>query len=115
MFQILTQLGMVFDMAYPSLVATPLSWLSLINLDIVGLAPFDCMVTRNFYTSLVSHTVLPLLAVGGLLVARAMAKAANKPEVGARCVVGAFFVIFLVCMARSSNTGLLSALPATRF
>ena len=55
MFQILTQLGMVFDMAYPSLVATPLSWLSLINLDIVGLAPFDCLVTgQNFYTSCVT-------------------------------------------------------------
>ena len=97
MFQVLTQLGMVFDLSYPGLVATPLSWLSLINLDLFGLAPIDCIVTgQNFYTSLVSTTVLPLVAVGGLLVARAVAIVAHKPEVGARCVVGAFFVIFLV-------------------
>lgn len=50
-FQILTTIDMVFDMAYPSLVERTLSWLSLVNLDIVGLAPFDCLVPQNFYTS----------------------------------------------------------------
>jgi hypothetical protein len=43
---------MVFNMEYPSVVQAPLSWVSLINLDLVGLAPFDCLVTgQNFYTS----------------------------------------------------------------
>ena len=46
--------------------------------------------------------MLPLLAVGGMMVARTVAKAAHKPDIGARCVVAAFYILFFVCALRAN-------------
>ena len=57
----------------------------MINLDILSLSPLGCMLSYNYYTSLVTHTVLPLLAVGALLLVRTALKASGHPAVGTRC------------------------------
>ena len=58
----------------------------MINLDILSLSPLGCMLSYNYYTSLVTHTVLPLLAVGALLLVRTALKASGHPAIGTRCV-----------------------------
>ena len=90
MAQMVTQLGMVFDISYPDAYKGVLRVISMINLDIVNISPFECLLPYSFYTSLVSHTVLPIAAVAGLLAIRPALKAAGKQEASSRCVTAAF-------------------------
>ena len=97
MFQMLTQLGMVFDIPYPALYDQVLRWAGMINLDVVALLPLACILDDyNFYVSLVSHCTLPLVAVGALLLAKVALKHYGRPETGSHCVTAAFYVIFFV-------------------
>ena len=88
MWQMLTQLSTVFDITFPSLFASLLRWMRLVNLDLVQLSAFECTsFVYNFYASLVAVSVLPLVAVAILLVGQRAFKAAGKEEAGSRCVV----------------------------
>ena len=69
-FQIITQLGSVFAIPYPPVYKRALRWLSVVNFDLVKLAPFECLLPYNFYVSLLSHTILPMVSVALLLLAR---------------------------------------------
>ena len=71
--------------------------------DIVSLSPLECMLSYNYYTSLVTHTVLPLLAVAALLLTKTVSKAIGRPAVGTRCVTAAFYIIFFICATAKSN------------
>ena len=90
MAQMITQLGMVFDVSYPNAYKGVLRVISMINLDIISVSPFECLLPYSFYTSLVSHTVLPLAAVAGLLLARPALKKVGRQEASSRCVTAAF-------------------------
>ena len=80
MAQMITQLGTIFDISYPDAYKGVLRVVSMINLDLVNISPFECILPYSFYTSLVSHTVLPLAAVAGLLGIRPALKAVGKQE-----------------------------------
>lgn len=88
----LTQLELTFNVPYPAAYKEVLRWLGTMNLDLVQLSPIGCMFAYNFYTSLVFHTLLPLAAVGALMVARKVL----KPTVGSRCALCMFCIIFFV-------------------
>ena len=96
MAQMITQLGMVFDISYPDAYEGVLRVISMVNLDVVSVSPFECLLPYSFYTSLVSHTVLPLAAVAGLLLARPALKRAGRQEASSRCVTAAFYVVFFI-------------------
>jgi hypothetical protein len=49
-YQMLTQLGIVFAIAYPPVYTKALRWIGMINLDLVGVSPFECLLPYNFYT-----------------------------------------------------------------
>ena len=96
MAQMITQLGTIFDISYPDAYKGVLRVVSMINLDLVNISPFECLLPYSFYTSLVSHTILPLAAVAGLLAIRPALKKAGKQEASLRCVTAAFYVVFFV-------------------
>ena len=96
MYQVITQLGLVFAINYPPVYKRALRWLQVINLDLIQLSPFECVLSYNFYVSLVSHTVLPMVAVVLLLLVRTALMAAGKKEIAGRCVVAAFYIIFFI-------------------
>jgi hypothetical protein len=96
MAQMITQLGMVFDISYPDAYEGVLRVISMVNLDIVNISPFECLLPYSFYTSLVSHTVLPLAVVAGLLLTRLALKRAGRQEASSRCVTAAFYVVFFI-------------------
>ena len=103
MFQMLSQLGMVFTVTYPPLFKDCLRWMGVINLDVVNMAPFECTLPYSFYSSLVSHTVIPMVAVVALLCGRAVFKAAGRPAIASRCVTAAFYVVFFVLQRLQSS------------
>ena len=76
-----------------------LRWISMINLDLVVLSPFECTFAYNFYTSLISHTVLPLIAVGVILAVRKVLNWAGKPQAAPRCATAGHAI-----RARTSTT-----------
>jgi len=53
MYQMVTQLGPIFTITYPAFYKKGLRWIGMLNLDLVQMAPFECLVTYNFYSSLV--------------------------------------------------------------
>ena len=61
--QVITQLGVTFDVQYPPFFTDLLSYISLVNLSI-GLLPFACVLEwvriNNFYFELLTKTLLPL-------------------------------------------------------
>ena len=98
MAQMITQLGMVFDIAYPDAYKDVLGAFAMINLDIVNISPFECVATftSGFYTTLLSHTLMPLAAVAGLLLLRHKLRKKGKREIASRCVTAAFYIIFFI-------------------
>jgi len=61
--QVITQLGVTFDVQYPPFFTDLLSYISLVNLS-VGLLPFACVLEwvrmNNFYFELLTKTLMPL-------------------------------------------------------
>ena len=68
LYQVLTQLGVTFDIDYPDFYEDLLSIIGSLNLDI-GLLPFACVARINYYLTLLTSTLVPifLVAVFGLL------------------------------------------------
>ena len=59
MYQMVTQLGPIFTITYPAFYKKGLRWIGMLNLDLVQMAPFECLVTYNFYSSLVRVLLSP--------------------------------------------------------
>ena len=62
--QVLTQLGVAFDITYPDFYSQMLSWLGSINLS-VGALPFACLFpsASSYYFELLTKTMLPIIVV----------------------------------------------------
>ena len=93
MFQVLTQFAAVFTVTYPKGYTNILSSLAVINLDVVSMAPVECVTTYNFYSGLLSDTLLPMNVIAVLLIGRKIASKMGKPGIGGRCVIAAFYVV----------------------
>ena len=102
--QMFTQLGVVFTIAYPPFYKSYLRWLNIINLDLIEMMPLSCMLEYNFYTSLVTHTLVPVVFILGLIGAqRLFLHYYSEPrgprslkigiEYGARCITAAFYIV----------------------
>ena len=96
MMQMLTQLGMVFTIEYPQSYQQALRWAGSFNLNLMALAPVECMLVYNFYSSLVVSTMVPLGCVVALLLLRFWFKLKGNLSNSQRCVTAAFYIIFFV-------------------
>ena len=93
MIQVLSQIGVVYSIPFPSLYANLLRWTGLLELNFIDILPLGCVMTVGFHFSLLVRTlVLPAL----LSVALA-AKVARAPAKVADLFNGLnFFVLFLI-------------------
>ena len=119
--QVLTSLGVVFDMPKLPFYDDLMTAFSFLSLDFVNLAPLGCVFPANFHVKLVLRTAVPLgvvLALAGLHAAnewrlrRLAAKC--RPSVAAKArgsrltwlsdhgVTAAFFLIFLIYPSNSA-------------
>ena len=99
MIQVLSQIGVVYSIPFPSLYANLLRWTSLLELNFIDILPLGCVMTVGFHFSLLVRTlVLPAL----LSVALA-AKVARAPAKVADFFNGLnFFVLFLIYPSTSA-------------
>ena len=80
MIQVLSQLGVVYSIPFPSLYSNLLRWTGLLELNFIDILPLGCVMTVGFHFSLLVRTlVLPALLSVALAakVARAPAKVIN--------------------------------------
>jgi hypothetical protein len=99
MVQVLSQLGVVYSIPFPSLYSNLLRWIGLLELNFIDILPLGCVMTVGFHFSLLVRTlVLPAL----LLVALA-AKAVRAPAKVADFFNGLnFLVLFLIYPSTSA-------------
>ena len=99
MIQVLSQIGVVYSIPFPSLYANLLRWTSLLELNFIDILPLGCVMTVGFHFSLLVRTlVLPAL----LSVALA-AKVGRAPAKVADFFNGLnFFVLFLIYPSTSA-------------
>ena len=100
MIQVLSQIGVVYSIPFPSLYANLLRWTGLLELNFIDMMPLGCVMTVGFHFSLLVRTlVLPAL----LSVALA-AKVAQAPAKVTDLFNGLnFFVLFLIYPSTSAT------------
>ena len=80
MIQVLSQLGVVYSIPFPSIYSNVLRWIGMLELNFIDMLPLGCVMTAGFHFSLLVRTlvlpVLLLVEVGAKLV-RAPAKVIN--------------------------------------
>ena len=60
----LTQLGVVYSIPYPPLYTNLLSWIGVLQLDLINVLPIGCIASVSFHTSLLVRTLaLPAFAL----------------------------------------------------
>ena len=99
MIQVLSQLGVVYSIPFPSLYSNLLRWIGLLELNFIDILPLGCVMSVGFHFSLLMRTlVLPAL----LLVALA-AKVVRAPARVADFFNGLnFLVLFLIYPSTSA-------------
>ena len=99
MIQVLSQLGVVYAIPFPSLYSNLLRWVGLLELNFIDILPLGCVMSVGFHSSLLMRTlVLPAL----LLVALA-AKVVRAPARVANFFNGLnFLVLFLIYPSTSA-------------
>ena len=69
MVQVMTQLGIVYSIPYPEAYTKLLRWVSLLELNIIDVAPLQCIFPWvNFIHRLVLRTAVPWVLIGLLLI-----------------------------------------------
>ena len=99
MIQVLSQLGVVYSIPFPSLYSNLLRWIGLLELNFIDILPLGCVMSVGFHFSLLMRTlVLPAL----LLVALA-AKVVRAPKSMRKFFNGLnFLVLFLIFPSTSA-------------
>lgn len=105
--QVLSQIGTVFDIPFPPIYKSLVSWLALLQLDLLQVMPLGCLNINSFYLTLLIRTLVPLaimLALGifGLLCGRRSAPNSFRRYLGDLMLNIAFFILFLVYPSTSS-------------
>ena len=99
MIQVLSQLGVVYSIPFPSLYSNLLRWTGLLELNLIDILPLGCVMTVGFHFSLAVRT----LALPALLLVALAAKAARAPAKVADFFDGLnFLVLFLIYPSTSA-------------
>ena len=56
LYQVVGNLGLVFDVPYPPMYRNVLSWLSIFDLNLFSFVPMACVMDVNFYYVLVTRS-----------------------------------------------------------
>ena len=60
LIQVLTQMGAVFEIAFPPMFTSVLKWAGILQLDLLSAVPLDCIFRSNFHRALLLRTLVPL-------------------------------------------------------
>ena len=104
LIQVLSQIGPVFEIPFPPIYSTLVSWLGVIQLDLFTVMPIACFTPTSFHTTLLMRTLIPLFIMCGLaLCARSCLRSkavGKKGEIqrwmGNQVLNSAFFILFLI-------------------
>ena len=98
LWQVLGSLGIVFAIPYPRLYERAVGWISsLVQLNIFGIVPTQCIFPVDFHGKLVLRTLVPLLLMALLIgVGRLSRKIRRSTQLSDRCFITCFYILFLV-------------------
>ena len=95
MFQVLSGIGIVYDIPYPDSYGKLLQWLGTIELDFIDALPIGCLINVSFHLVLLVRTIAPL----SLIILFKVTGSAVRPwssKTTDACETAAFFIMFLV-------------------
>jgi len=98
MIQVLSQLGVVYSIPFPTLYANLLRWLGLLEFNLPEVLPLGCVVNFDFYSALLLRTLL--LPVLGLVLV--LMRFMGAPPKALDVFSGALFVILFLIYPSTS-------------
>ena len=105
--QVLTPLGVVYSIPFPSAYDSLMRWLNVFDLNLIEIMPLACIFNSTYHTTLLLRTLLPMLALAIIFAIRkfAMSRGGDKfyDWVAEGSVTVAFFLLLLIYPSTSQN------------